>query len=116
MNFSKYGGHRSVRRAIKSNSSSVTKYYFLVDVVRALVFSAPSSFQLIHLSVRLSTGLALTEAYAYLVAGNHVDRLTWVAEDYFLLLLGLLSDIISCQRALGPLGRFFKPVTALPHS
>lgn len=76
-------------------------YYFLLDQMRSLLFSSPASFQPALININLSNNYSFSSVYEDMVAKQTPLPVDLDEDDYLLLLLGIISDVISCHRSLG---------------
>lgn len=81
----------------------IMSFYFLVDLLRSLQLGVPSSFQASDLSIALSDGTPFRRIYEDLILYSKPIPKTLSPDDYLLLLLSILSEILVLFQWLGPI-------------
>lgn len=80
------------------------KFYFIVDILRSLNYGISASYQSFDLSIPISSGSAFRQAYEDLIIDCKPISEDNDADDSLLLLLAILSEILTLQNWLGPVG------------
>ncbi len=76
-------------------------FWFVLDTLRYLTYGSAPSFKASELSLPLSTGASLRQAYSALLIQRVVALGDMNSEDATLLLTIVLADILGIQLGLG---------------
>lgn len=78
-------------------------FYFMIDLLRSLYLTSATSFQAHNISIPLSNGVSLQTIFEDFIIYSMPLEEELSADDYLLILLVILSEVVAVQRSLGPL-------------